>query len=49
MLSRFFFFFLKIKPPGRAVDILIILPNTEKKMTELLLASRKEADFTPKL
>lgn len=42
-------FFLKIKPPRRAVNILTLPPTTVKRMMGLLSVSRKEADFTPQL
>ena len=36
------FFLLKIKPPRKRVNTVILLHNTEKKMTKFLLASRKD-------
>ena len=36
------FFLLKIKPPRKIVNTVILLHNTEKKMTKFLLASRKD-------
>lgn len=44
--QRFFFFtvfsLLKIKPPRKTVNTVILLHNTEKKMTKFMLASRKD-------
>ena len=36
------FFLLKIKPPRKTVNTVILLQNTEKKMTKFTLASRKD-------
>ena len=43
--QRFFFtvfFLLKIKPPRKTVNTVILLHNTEKKMTKFMLASRTD-------